>query len=69
LELPDAQTAIDRVAARVSQGGHHIPEDVIRRRFKAGLENFLTVYKPLVDVWLHFDNSGVEAQLIDWSEK
>ena len=69
LELPDAQTAIDRVAARVSQGGHHISEDVISRRFKAGLENFLTVYKPLVDVWLHFDNSGLEAQLIDWSEK
>lgn len=69
LELPDVQTAIERVAARVTQGGHNIPEEVIRRRFATGKSNFLTIYKPLVDVWLHFDNSGAEAQLLDWSEK
>ena len=69
LELPDVQTAIERVAARVTQGGHNIPEEVIRRRFATGKSNFLNVYKPLVDVWLHFDNSGAEAQLLDWSEK
>jgi predicted ABC-type ATPase len=69
LELPDVQTAIERVATRVTQGGHNIPEEVIRRRFATGKSNFLTVYKPLVDVWLHFDNSGAEAQLLDWSEK
>jgi predicted ABC-type ATPase len=69
LQLPDAQTAIERVAARVAQGGHHVPADTIRRRFEAGLRNFETLYKPLVDLWLHFDNAGPEAQLIDWSEK
>lgn len=69
LQLPNVQTAIDRVAARVAQGGHNIPTDVIARRFEAGLKNFQTIYKPLVDVWLHFDNAGHEAQLIDWSEK
>lgn len=69
LQLPDAQTAIARVASRVAQGGHHIPPDTIARRFEAGLRNFHTIYKPLVDVWLHFDNAGYEAQLIDWSEK
>ena len=69
LQLPNAQTAIDRVAERVAQGGHNIPTATIMRRFDAGLKNFQTIYKPLVDVWLHFDNSGLEAKLIDWSEK
>ena len=37
LRLPDAETAIARVAERVRQGGHNIPETVIRLRFTAGL--------------------------------
>src|SRR5690606_7789144 len=44
LSLPDAETAIARVAERVRQGGHHIPEAVIRRRFAAGLHHFDTIY-------------------------
>lgn len=58
LTLPDAETAIARVAARVAQGGHNIPEDVIRRRFAAGLRNFHSVYKLLVNGWTEYDNSG-----------
>lgn len=69
LELPNVELAIQRVAARVTQGGHHIPENIIRRRFVAGLNNFHKIYKPLVDVWLHYDNSGVTPKLIDWSER
>jgi predicted ABC-type ATPase len=49
LSLPDADAAVARVAGRVRQGGHHIPEDVIRRRFAAGLRNFEQSYKPAVD--------------------
>ena len=40
LSLPNEEIAVSRVARRVLQGGHNIPEDVIRRRFRAGLENF-----------------------------
>jgi predicted ABC-type ATPase len=69
LELPNAQAAINRVAVRVAQGGHHIPADTIRRRFEAGRRNFQLIYKPLVDVWIHLNNAGHAAQLIDWSEK
>lgn len=58
LALPDAETAIARVAARVVQGGHAIPEEVIRRRFAAGLRNFHSVYKLLVNGWTEYDNSG-----------
>jgi len=69
LELPNPEFAIERVAERVKQGGHHIPSDVITRRFHSGLKNFHEVYKPLVDAWLHFDNSGEQAVLKDWSEQ
>lgn len=69
LELPDVETAISRVAERVQQGGHNIPESTIRRRFEAGLRNFHQSYKPLVDVWLHLDNSGEKPKLIARSEK
>lgn len=58
LTLPDAETAIARVAARVAQGGHNIPENVIRRRFVAGLRNFQSMYKMLVNGWTEYDNSG-----------
>ena len=64
LTLPDAETAIARVASRVLQGGHNIPEQVIRRRFQAGLANLL-LYKTLVNSWLVYDNKGHEPKLIE----
>jgi predicted ABC-type ATPase len=68
LSLPDADVAVARVAERVRQGGHHIPEDVIRRRFSAGLRNFDTAYKPAVDAWAKYDNVGVSPVLLEWGE-
>ena len=68
LELPSADLAVQRVADRVAQGGHHIPEPVIRRRFTAGKENFLGVYKALADEWRHYDNAGEEPVLIASNE-
>ncbi|EQD46341.1 hypothetical protein B1B_12663, partial [mine drainage metagenome] len=51
LSLPNADMAVQRMTDRVTQGGHAIPEAVIRRRFDAGLRNFEGVYKPLVNAW------------------
>jgi predicted ABC-type ATPase len=68
LSLPDAETAIARVAERVRQGGHHVPEDVIRRRFAAGLRNFQRAYKSTVDVWAIYDNFAEIPLLLDWGE-
>jgi predicted ABC-type ATPase len=68
LGLPDADAAIARVASRVRQGGHDIPEAVIRRRFAAGLENFHCRYKLAVDDWALYDNSGTEPVLLEWGE-
>ena len=61
----DARIGIARVAERVRQGGHSVPEQVIRRRFHAGLANFENVYKPLVDEWWLYDNSGVRPELVE----
>lgn len=69
LRLPNAETAIARVAERVLQGGHHIPEPVIRRRFAAGLRNFEQAYKAAVDAWVEFDNVGAEPVLMQWGER
>ena len=66
LALPNAETAILRVAARVKQGGHDIPESVIRRRFTAGLHNFENIYKPEVDRWIKFDNVSDRPILVEW---
>ena len=69
LSLPNEEIAVSRVARRVRQGGHNIPEDVIRRRFKAGLENFYKYYSKVVDSWAFLDNYRRPPKLIDWSNK
>ena len=63
--LPDAETAIARVAERVRQGGHDIPAEVIRRRFTAGLRNLENTYKSAVDTWAKYDNVGERPTLLD----
>lgn len=57
LWLPSEELAIQRVAARVQQGGHDIPEPTIRRRYQRGLANLLRLYAPLVDELQIFDAS------------
>lgn len=65
LSLPSAEMAVARVSARVAQGGHAIPETVIRRRFDAGLHNFHHLYKHLVSAWVLYDNSGTLPTLVE----
>jgi predicted ABC-type ATPase len=69
LRVPDVQFAKERVALRVSQGGHSIPEDVIDRRFKAGWDNFQNHYKLIVDEWSLIDASDSSYKVLDWKEK
>ena len=65
LSVPSPEAAISRVAERVRRGGHGIPEDVIRRRFAAGKENFEKLYKPIVDTWFLYDNSDTTPRLLE----
>jgi len=64
LWLPSAEIAVTRVAKRVSEGGHQIPRDVIRRRYVAGIRNMRHVYLPLVDIGLVYDNSDRNRAVI-----
>lgn len=61
--------AVARVAERVRQGGHHVPEATIRRRFVAGRRNFERLYRPRVDAWALYDNAGEQPVLLDWGER
>ncbi|MEN9726661.1 MAG: hypothetical protein RL434_1027 [Pseudomonadota bacterium] len=65
LSLSTVDEAIKRVSLRVSQGGHAVPEQVIRRRYKSGLRHFNEVYRQRVNLWQHFDNSGAWPLLIE----
>lgn len=65
LYLPSDDLAVQRVEARVRDGGHNVPEPTIRRRFRAGLKNFFNLYLPLVDTWRMYDNSQpLDPQLV-----
>jgi len=69
LRLPDPKFAVARVKQRVKEGGHNVPEDVVRRRFHSGLSNFESLYKDIVDEWVLVDNSGEWPVFIDEGEK
>jgi predicted ABC-type ATPase len=59
LWLSHADMAVERVADRVSRGGHDVPELTIRRRYSAGLRNFFQLYRPLASRWFVMDNSVI----------
>ncbi len=62
--LASEELAISRVETRVKEGGHHIPEYIIRRRYKRGLRNFFNIFLPIFDNWLFVNNSGDTYEII-----
>ncbi len=64
LWLPSPQAAIARVARRVAAGGHDIPADIIRRRYRKGARNMLRLYLPLADTAAIYDNGDAGRILI-----
>lgn len=62
--LENEEQAIERVAQRVSNGGHNIPETDIRRRFKRGIHNLIHLYLPICDRVYVLNNNSVPARLI-----
>lgn len=67
LSLSSVHLALQRIAARVRQGGHNVAHADVRRRFQRGWENFQRLYSPLADKWSVYDNSGNAPQLIEES--
>ncbi len=58
--LSSPEMAVNRVAKRVSMGGHNIPQDVIYRRYERALTNLFTLYLPICDSFMFINNSGDE---------
>ena len=76
--LNSPELAIRRVAERVANGGHDIPEHIIRRRYASGIRNLFTFFMDKVDYWEIYDNSdhprkqiacgGKDAEIIIYEE-
>jgi len=58
LWIPDLSIVRSRVGQRVTKGGHDIPEGVQLRRFHSGIRNLADLYRPLLDHWRLYDNTG-----------
>jgi len=69
LRLPSAEHSIARVASRVAEGGHGIPEDTLRRRFVVSGEYLESTYKPLADDWKIYASGGDILELLDWGPR
>lgn len=62
--LDSATTCVERVNQRVKLGGHHVPEQDIRRRFARAINNFWFTYRELADFWLLVYNSGASPESV-----
>ncbi|MBF8965712.1 zeta toxin family protein [Pontibacter sp. FD36] len=62
--LASPELAIQRVKNRVAEGGHNIPEDVIRRRYKKGVKNLFELFIPICDYWIIIDNSQTPYNIV-----
>lgn len=65
--VKNPKISVERVDKRVLEGGHFIPHNVIKRRYKRSL-SFFKLYKNLCDQWYFFDNSNNSAILLAYKE-
>jgi predicted ABC-type ATPase len=57
------EICLTRIARRVSEGGHDVPETDVRRRFVRGIANFRR-YAEVVDLWRVLDNMGAKPLVV-----
>lgn len=69
LRLTSVEASIIRVAHRVAEGGHGIPETTLRRRFPLSLQYLETAYKPLANDWKIYASGGETLELLDWGPR
>jgi len=65
LRIASVDLALQRIAARVKQGGHDVRRADVVRRFGRSWINFESVYRELADSWAVYDNSGSVPQLLE----
>jgi predicted ABC-type ATPase len=64
LWVRNPETTIHRIRQRVAEGGHAISEDVSRRRFFKTIQNFFTIYRPVLTSWKLFENELLGPRLV-----
>ena len=64
LWIPSEELALRRINDRVADGGHSVPAQDVRRRFRRSIDNFFRLYRTLLDSWMLFDNSEPKPKLI-----
>jgi predicted ABC-type ATPase len=69
LWVPTVSLALDRVKARVLQGGHNVPDEVVRRRFARSPRNFLLRYRLLAEYWMFLNNEGTTPAIVAFQKK
>lgn len=71
--LDSVELCLRRIAERVAQGGHDVPEEDVRRRFRRVFPVFWQRYRPLADRCLVIFNGGetffpvAEATQDEWT--
>lgn len=68
ISLDSVQENIRRIKRRVSEGGHFVPSETVRRRYPKTFSNFWKVYRPICTHWFIFDNSGRRPKLVHSAE-
>ena len=68
LWLKSADVAKERVKQRVAKGGHNIPQNIIERRYKRGMENFFKIFWKEIDYWLMIDNNKTQPLIVAGGE-
>jgi len=65
LRIASAELALRRIAARVKQGGHDVPDADVMRRFDRSWNNFHRTYRHLANSWAVYENSGSVPRLLE----
>lgn len=55
--LPSPELSIARIAQRVAKGGHHVPDEDVRRRYPRSIRHLEETYGPLADRVFRWNNS------------
>lgn len=57
------EVAIERIAGRVQRGGHHVPDEDVRRRFRRSVRNFVKLSE-VVDMWECYSSNTFGTTLV-----
>lgn len=58
------ETCLERIKARVCNGGHPVPEEDVKRRSLRSRENFWYKYRWESDQWMIYFNGGNDITLV-----